>query len=136
MALRVLLVDDEAAYVEALSRALRLRGFAVRTAADGASARALLAVEAADVVVLDLNMPRADGMQALAALRAADPSLPVLVLCADGQAELAGEALGRGAIDCLTKPCSVETLADAIEEAHERSTAARAVARVADKRLN
>jgi DNA-binding NtrC family response regulator len=127
-AIRVLLTDDEAEYLDSLARALRRRGLDVVTAGDGLAALGHLASQEFDVIVLDLRMPGMDGLTTLAAIRRRDPLIPVLLL--SGQADLpsVASALRQGVADFLAKPCPVEALVSAIEDASEKKALARALA--------
>ena len=110
MALRLLVVDDEPALRETLERALVAEGYAVETAADGVEA--LTAIERAtpDAVVLDVLMPRLDGLETTRRLRTSGNNVPVLVLTArDGVLDrVAG--LDAGADDYVVKPFALEEL--------------------------
>ncbi|GIF67539.1 DNA-binding response regulator [Asanoa ishikariensis] len=107
--MRVLVVDDDPQIVRTLQVNLRIRGYAVDSAADGAGAlRAALRVRP-DLVVLDLGLPDMDGLEVLRGLRAWSP-VPVVVLTGRaGNAEKV-VALDTGADDYLTKPFHVEEL--------------------------
>ena len=108
--MRVLLVEDDRDLGPAVARALRHEGFAVDLATDGIDARHLGETEAFDAAVLDLGLPRQDGVAVLAAWRAADRVLPVLVLTArEGWSDKVA-AFRAGADDYLTKPFRVEEL--------------------------
>jgi two-component system OmpR family response regulator len=124
---RVLLTDDEPQFLDSLGRVLRRRGLDVRTAGDGLSALTMVAASTPDVIVLDLKMPGIDGVETLRRLRAQGCASPVLLLTAWADVELAAAALKEGATDYLVKPCPVEELVAAIEDASERAAAALGV---------
>lgn len=123
--IKVLLVDDEKEFVESLAKVLRRRGMAVRTAHDGESALAAASGEEFDVIVLDLTMPGMDGVATLKNLRRRDRLTPVLLLSAHAEVARATEALNEGAADYLLKPCPVDGLVAAVEDACERKAYAR-----------
>ena len=79
---RVLVVDDDKAVRESLRRSLEFNGYEVALAADGAEALAGIAGTSPDVVIMDVMMPRLDGIEATRALRTAGNDLPILVLTA------------------------------------------------------
>jgi two-component system response regulator MprA len=108
--MRVLVVDDEPAVREALGRTLRFEGYDVELASDGAEALGALSERRPDMIVLDVMMPRLDGLEACRRLRAAGDTLPVLMLTArDGVGDrVAG--LDAGADDYLVKPFALEEL--------------------------
>ncbi len=102
--MRLLLVEDDAILGDGLKAGLTLEGYAVDWLTDGAQADEALKLNHYDLIVLDLNLPRMDGMSVLKNLRRRKDSTPVLVLTArDGVAErVAG--LDTGADDFVTKP--------------------------------
>jgi two-component system OmpR family response regulator len=132
--IRVLLADDEAVLLESITKLLTRRGMLVRTALNGREALEILATEQFDVIVLDARMPVMDGITAMAEIRRNDTLTPVLFL--SGQADLARvtEALKRGATDYLLKPCEVEVLVSAIENACERKAIGLEIAKKTPKK--
>jgi len=111
---RVLVVDDDKAVRESLRRSLEFNGYDVSVAADGAEALAGLSAggpaSAPDVVVMDVMMPRLDGIEATRALRAAGNDVPILVLTARDAVGDRVEGLDAGADDYLTKPFALQEL--------------------------
>ena len=107
---RVLLVDDEPAVREAIRAGLEFEGFQVAMASDGLEAMEQIAKERPDVVLLDVMMPRMDGLTVLRRLRAADPALPVLLLTARDTVGDRVTGLDLGADDYLTKPFDLDEL--------------------------
>ncbi|MGY2701018.1 MULTISPECIES: response regulator transcription factor [unclassified Nocardioides] len=107
---RVLVVDDDKAVRESLRRSLEFNGYAVTLASDGAEALAGIAASAPDVVVMDVMMPRLDGIEATRALRTAGNDLPILVLTARDAVGDRVEGLDAGADDYLTKPFALQEL--------------------------
>src|SRR5215218_2004589 len=106
----VLVVDDEAAIREALERALRLEGFAVRTAAGGLEALDEIARDAPAVLLLDITMPDLDGVQVVKRLRAQGSDVPVCVLSARNEVDDRVRGLQAGADDYVVKPFALEEL--------------------------
>jgi two-component system response regulator MprA len=107
---QVLVVDDDRAVRESLRRSLEFNGYRVALATDGAEALASIASAAPDAVVMDVMMPRLDGIEATRALRAAGSDLPILVLTARDSVGDRVEGLDAGADDYLTKPFALEEL--------------------------
>ena len=107
---RVLVVDDDKAVRESLRRSLEFNGYDVALAADGAEALAGIAHTAPDVVIMDVMMPRLDGIEATRALRTAGNDLPILVLTARDAVGDRVEGLDAGADDYLTKPFALQEL--------------------------
>jgi len=107
---RVLVVDDDKAVRESLRRSLEFNGYDVSLAADGAEALAGIAASDPDVVVMDVMMPRLDGLETTKALRKAGNDLPILVLTARDAVGDRVEGLDAGADDYLTKPFALQEL--------------------------
>ena len=107
---RVLVVDDDRAVRESLRRSLEFNGYEVALAADGAEALASISGSAPDVVVMDVMMPRLDGLEATRALRKAGNDVPILVLTARDAVGDRVEGLDAGADDYLTKPFALQEL--------------------------
>jgi two-component system response regulator MprA len=101
---RVLVVDDEPAVRRALERALHLEQHEVTLASDGEEALDLLATQPADAVILDVMMPRLDGLEVCRRLRKAGDRTPVLMLTARDAIDDRVEGLDVGADDYLVKP--------------------------------
>jgi two-component system response regulator MprA len=107
---RILVVDDEPAVLDAVDRALRLEGYDTELAADGQQALDALSAAAPDALVLDLLMPRVDGLEVCRRLRAAGDRTPVLVLTARDAVPDRVRGLDAGADDYLVKPFALEEL--------------------------
>jgi len=107
---RVLVVDDDAAIRRSLVRGLRLRGFTVTEADDGATALDTLGRTPPDILVLDISMPGVDGIEVCRTLRADGSDLPVLVLSALDEVADRVAGLQAGADDYLVKPFALEEL--------------------------
>lgn len=105
---RALVVDDEAPLVELIQLALRYEGWSVETATDGATALAKARSFAPDVIVLDIMMPRLDGLEVLRRLRATNDDVPVLFLTAKDAVVDRVVGLTAGGDDYVTKPFSLE----------------------------
>ena len=107
---RVLVVDDDRSVRDSLRRSLEFNGYAVSLASDGAEALASIAGHAPDALVIDVMMPRLDGIETTKALRTAGNDLPILVLTARDSVGERVEGLDAGADDYLTKPFALEEL--------------------------
>jgi two-component system response regulator MprA len=107
---RVLVVDDDRAVRESLRRSLEFNGYAVSLASDGAEALASIAGQIPDALVIDVMMPRLDGIETTRALRSAGNDLPILVLTARDSVGDRVEGLDAGADDYLAKPFALEEL--------------------------
>jgi two-component system response regulator MprA len=107
---RVLVVDDEPAVRRALERALTLDNYTVELAADGQEALDVLASAPADAVVLDVMMPRIDGLEVARRMRRAGDRTPILMLTARDAVEDRVTGLDVGADDYLVKPFALREL--------------------------
>ncbi|MDQ4048693.1 MAG: response regulator transcription factor [Actinomycetota bacterium] len=108
--MRILVVDDEPAVREAIERALRLDGYDVELAGDGEQALNAVEARAPDAVVLDILMPRVDGLQVCRRLRGTGDRVPILMLTArDAIGDRVG-GLDAGADDYLVKPFALDEL--------------------------
>jgi two-component system, OmpR family, response regulator MprA len=100
---RVLVVEDDEEIAQTLQRSLRLDGYEVRIADDGLAALDQAAAYHPDLVILDLGLPKLDGIEVARRLRAAD-DVPILMLTARDALEARVEGLDSGADDYLVKP--------------------------------
>ncbi|WNG26643.1 sigma-54-dependent Fis family transcriptional regulator [Cystobacter fuscus] len=134
---KVLVIDDETNLRKVLAAMLRRDGFDVTVAADGEQGLAEFHKNGADIVVTDLVMPKAGGMEVLRAVNAANPDVPVIIITAHGTVDSAVEAIKAGAFDYVTKPFDQSELSAAIAKAAkahvvaQRSVRADAKARAA-----
>lgn len=108
--MRILVVEDEASLAKQLAAALGHAGYAVDCAADGKRAQMLGHDETYDAVVLDLGIPRMDGLTVLRQWREAGLSMPVLVLTARGSWHEKVTGIDSGADDYMAKPFRMEEL--------------------------
>jgi DNA-binding NtrC family response regulator len=115
-----LIVDDEEIFVQSLTRVLRTRGMVVRGVYNGPSAVEAICAEEFDVIILDMRMPGMDGLATLQAIRAKDSLTPVILLTGHEDIERVRMALKNGVMEFLLKPCDIEYLVAAIENASER----------------
>ena len=106
--MRILIVDDEPALSEHLARALGGAGYAVDTAADGEQADFAVRTESYDAVLLDLGLPRIDGLTLLRGWRQSGLNVPVLVLTARGSWHETVDGIDSGADDYVAKPFRIE----------------------------
>ncbi len=116
---RVLIVDDEVFFLEAIDEILGSAGFETVKAEDGESALDAVTDPSIGVVVLDVRLPDMDGIQVLAAIREMRPELPIIMLSASTDQEIVLEALRLGACDYLAKPLHDEELSLAVGRALE-----------------
>jgi len=118
---RVLVVDDAEGIRTYLASLLELKGYEVDTVEDGRRALALLEAAAApDVILLDVMMPGADGLETLRRIRQSDEEVPVVMLSVVGNAESIVTAMQRGASDYLNKPFEEEELEATLRKVLEK----------------
>ncbi len=112
----ILVVDDDEDLRHVIGETLRHRGYDVRTAADGYEALGVVAANAVDLVLLDMHMPRKNGLAVLHDLSTKFAGLPIMVMSGFMSDEEAAEVLRLGARSCLRKPFRVERLLAEIDE--------------------
>jgi DNA-binding response OmpR family regulator len=117
----LLVVEDDAAIRRGLVDSLRFAGYTVREAADGREGLEAAAADGIDLVLLDILMPKMDGMGVLRELRRIRPSLPVIFLTARGQENDRVHGLKAGADDYVVKPFSVAELLARVEAVLRRT---------------
>ncbi len=108
--MRILVVDDDRAVRDSLRRSLEFNGYEVALANDGVEALARINGLAPDALIVDVMMPRLDGIETTKALRAAGNDLPILVLTARDSVNDRVDGLDAGADDYLAKPFALEEL--------------------------
>lgn len=108
--MRILLVDDEKQLAEAVAQVLRRNNYTVDLAYDGESGLDAALSAIYDIVILDIMLPKMNGLDVLKALRGAQISVPVILLSAKGETEDKVKGLDSGADDYLPKPFKIEEL--------------------------
>ena len=108
--MRILVVEDEPGILAFVTRALRAEGFAIDCATDGARALGCLGHEHYDLVVLDLLLPRVDGLSVLRHLRSWQPELPVVIVSARTDLSTKLRGFDLGACDYVSKPFALDEL--------------------------
>ena len=135
--MRILVVDDERPLLEQLQRTLEGQRYMVETAIDGEEALDKLFAAPFDLVILDIMMPKIDGLTVLEEIRKAGITTPVLLLTAKGDIDDRIKGLDSGADDYLGKPFSINELLARIRALFRRSgNQIDPVLQVKDIRLN
>jgi len=135
--MRVLIAEDDPALASFVKKGLEAEHYAVDTSADGEQARALAGEFNYDLIVLDLNLPRIDGVAILRYLRTRKPSVPILILTARNRVEDRVQCLDLGADDYVVKPFSFAELSARIRALLRRShVPAESVLAVEDLKLD
>lgn len=119
--IRLLLVDDEEAYVDVLANRLSRRGFEVTKTYSGTQALQAMRGKEFDVAVLDLKMEDMDGIEVLKVVKRMDPNMQVIMLTGHGSETAARQGIEFGAFDYLMKPCELDALVDKIREAASKT---------------
>ncbi|MBM9620734.1 response regulator transcription factor [Streptomyces zhihengii] len=130
---RILIVDDEPAVREALRRSLAFEGYGTEVAVDGLDALARAEAYGPELIVLDVQMPRMDGLTAARRLRAAGSRVPILMLTARDTVGDRVTGLDAGADDYLVKPFELDELFARIRALLRRSSYTAAVAAADDE---
>lgn len=118
---RVLVVEDDSAIRRGVRDALEFSGYGVLEAADGKEGLEVAGSAEIDIVLLDIYMPKRDGLSVLAELRRVRPALPVIFLTAKGEAEDRVRGLRLGADDYIVKPFNAGELLARVEAVLRRS---------------
>ncbi len=114
---RIMIVDDNLEMARTLAQNLEQHGFTAEAVRGGLQGIARFLAAPADVVVTDLRMEGADGMDVLDAIKKSDPSVPIIIMTAFGAIDTAVEAIRRGAYHYLTKPFKMDVLRLFVERA-------------------
>lgn len=107
---RVLVVDDDCDVVEILREFLSAKGYEVLTANDGAEALRKVKEERPHLILLDIQMPRMDGLEVLRQLRQIDQEVGVIMITGVNEQEIARKAMELGAFDYIMKPLDLPYL--------------------------
>jgi DNA-binding NtrC family response regulator len=118
--LKVLIVDDEVDFLETLTKRLRRRRIDVAAAGDAQQALDWLEREPADVIVLDVRMPKMDGIRLLEEIKKRHGGIEVIMLTGHASMEAAVEGMALGAFDYLMKPVDIDELIYKIQDAYKK----------------
>ena len=114
--IKVLVVDDEKQIQNVLAKILKKKDYQVKTVGDGMEALKAFKKERFDIVLLDIMMPKLDGIQTLRKIKAQFPKTIVMMLTAYGSVATAREAMQLGAYDYITKPFDMNFIYEVLEE--------------------
>jgi DNA-binding NtrC family response regulator len=118
---KILVVDDDEIVREVIISLLQGEGYSVLAARDGLDAIKLLKTEDINLVITDLRMPGADGLEVLKEANKMDPDRAVIILTAYGTLDTALKAIREGAYDYMTKPFRMEEMIIRVHNAYERT---------------
>lgn len=121
-AFNVLLVDDEADFLETLLKRMKKRNVNVKGVKSGEEALEFLKQNPVDVVVLDVKMPGIDGIQTLREIKKTYPLIEAIMLTGHASLEVAIEGMELGAFDYLMKPIDIDDLLYKIQDAYEKKS--------------
>jgi DNA-binding response OmpR family regulator len=135
--MRILVVEDDRPLASFVRKGLEAEHYAVDTAHDGEEAQYMLEETDYDLAILDLGLPKLDGLSVLRSIRPHKPNLPVLVLTARSRIEDRVETLDTGADDCLNKPFSFTELSARVRALLRRGkSSAESILQIDDLRLD
>ena len=117
---KVLLVDDEPDFLEAMAARMFVRGLEVTTTTSTIDALGMVESGHFDVIVMDLMMPEMAGLEALKALKDLKPELQIILLTGYATREIETAAMKLGAVDLIEKPADIERLLEKIKEARSK----------------
>ncbi|MGD9826696.1 response regulator [Desulfobacter sp.] len=120
MSEKVLIIDDEQEFTQALAERMTNRGMTVSTSSSAMEGLQNVEEHSFDVVVLDLQMPEMDGIETLKILKKKNPELQVILLTGHATVEKGIEAMKLGAMDLLEKPADMTTLTEKIKKAQAK----------------
>ena len=111
----ILIVEDEASVAELIAETLIQRGHEARVAVSAAHASLIVSTERPDLILLDINLPDSSGTFVLGRLRQLQPDVPIIMLTANTDDELARATFRRGAFDYISKPFNIDHLVQVVE---------------------
>ncbi len=114
---KVLIVDDEKDFLEAMGERISARGMDVTTSSSAEDALAKIDKETYDAIILDFQMPGMDGIETLKAIKARKPELQIILLTGHASVQKSVEAMKEGALDYIEKPADLDELTQKIKEA-------------------
>lgn len=117
---KVLLVDDEEDFLSIMSERMKAQGMDVSTATSAKEAIELAETESFDAIILDLQMPGMDGLEALKVFKANKPELQVILLTGHATVEKSVKAMKLGAMDLVEKPADLKALIEKIKNAQAK----------------
>jgi len=111
---KILVVDDEIEITDFVGEFLKAKGYHVVTANDGFTALEKVVSEKPDLVLLDIKMPKMDGLETLKRIREIDPVVGVVMVTVIKDEEIAGRAMELGAFDFINKPIDLTQLENTV----------------------
>ena len=119
---RILVVDDEQAIRKTLREILEFESYIVDDAGDGVECLAKVKQNNYDVIIIDVKMPKLDGMEAIEKIQTINPDIPIVVISGHGNIDTAVEAVKKGAFDFLQKPMDLNRLLITLRNAMDKSS--------------
>lgn len=119
---KILIVDDERSIRRTLREILEFEKYQVEEAADGLECLAKLKQQTYDVIILDIKMPKMDGMEALEKIQELNPDTPIVMISGHASIDTAVEAVKKGAFDFISKPPDLNRLLITIRNAMDKSS--------------
>lgn len=117
MTQKVLLIDDEQDFLDAMSGRMAARNIIVKTASSAQEAMDIIRIDTFDAVILDYQLPETDGLSALKLIKGRRPDIQIILLTGFATLEKRTEAIKMGAMDLLEKPVDLSVLSEKIRQA-------------------
>ncbi len=133
LALRILIVDDDPDTVRLITKRLQSEGYLLDIASDGAEAQKKALADAYDLILLDIKLPKIDGLTVLSNVKEKRPEISVIMMTAFGSEQVAVEALKRGADDYLIKPLDENEPLPTVRHNLEKARRRRELNKVAER---
>lgn len=119
---KILVVDDDQGIRNTLKDILEFEGYQIEEAADGMECLVKVKQGSYDVIIMDIKMPKLDGMEAIERIQILNPDIPVVMISGHGNIDTAVEAVKKGAFDFIQKPPDLNRLLITIRNAMDKST--------------
>ncbi len=116
----ILIIDDEKSIRRTLREILEYEGYKVEEAVDGLEGLSMLKERTFDAILLDIKMPKMDGLEVLDKIMQTNPDTPVIMVSGHGTIDTAVEAVKKGAYDFVAKPMDLNRLSISLRNALEK----------------
>ncbi len=119
--MKILLVDDEVEFVQTLAERLQMRDMDTTVVYNGSSALERIQADPPEIMILDLKLPRMDGMEVLKSVKQVRPGIEVIILTGHGSEQDRIKCMDLGAFDYMQKPVDIALLSGTLKKAHQKA---------------